>query len=187
MLPYPSFAFLNFHTSTFCVVAPYPHHAFPATMSSSSLSELTSNVSSDEENTVAPLNKGKLDHYFKNASNVTQAPPTLKKKRPPSPPHEYVLADNADVSVRRPCLCHLEWPFDASGNCINGLLTSATIQFICMFRSRFSDAFPKSLPHFGPQDVENGVAGSPPGEQVERLLCALLSLVLNRKKDIECA
>ena len=54
-----------------------------------------------------------------------------------------------------------------------------------MFRSRFSDAFPKSLPHYGPQDIENGVMGSPAGEQVERLLCALLGLVLNRKKDIE--
>ena len=66
----------------------------------------------------------------------------------------------------------------------SGLLTKLT-QFICMFRSRFSDAFPKSLPHYGPQDIENGVVGSVPGEQVERLLCALLGLVLNRKKDIE--
>ena len=58
-------------------------------------------------------------------------------------------------------------------------------QFLCMFRSRFSDAFPKSLPHYGPQDIERGVADPEPGEQVERLLCALLGLVLNRKKDIE--
>ena len=56
-----------------------------------------------------------------------------------------------------------------------------------MFRSRFNEAFSKSLPHYGPQDIENGVAGPIPGEQVERLLCALLGLVLNRKKDIECA
>lgn len=54
-----------------------------------------------------------------------------------------------------------------------------------MFRSRFSDAFPKSLPHYGPQDIEYGVAEPEPGEQVERLLCALLGLVLNRKKDVE--
>ena len=54
-----------------------------------------------------------------------------------------------------------------------------------MFRSRFSDAFPKSLPHYGPQDIERGVIDPEPGEQVERLLCALLGLVLNRKKDIE--
>ena len=54
-----------------------------------------------------------------------------------------------------------------------------------MFRSRFNDAFPKSLPHLGPQDIERGVVESVPGEQVERLLCALLGLVLNRKKEVE--
>lgn len=54
-----------------------------------------------------------------------------------------------------------------------------------MFRSRFSDAFPKSLPHYGPQDIEKGVTDPEPGEQAERLLCALLGLVLNRKKDVE--
>lgn len=54
-----------------------------------------------------------------------------------------------------------------------------------MFRSRFSDAFSKSLQHYGPQDIENGVAEPVPGEQVERLLCALLGLVLNRKKEVE--
>ena len=54
-----------------------------------------------------------------------------------------------------------------------------------MFRSRFSSAFPKSLPHYGPQDIEKGVADSLPDENVERLLCALLGLVLNRKKDVE--
>ena len=58
-------------------------------------------------------------------------------------------------------------------------------QFIVMFRSRFSDAFQKSLPHYGPQDIERGVVGSLPDENVERLLCALLGLVLNRKKDVE--
>jgi hypothetical protein len=54
-----------------------------------------------------------------------------------------------------------------------------------MFRSRFHTVFPKSLPHYGPQDVERGVAEQVPGEYVEKLLCALLGLVLNRKKDIE--
>lgn len=54
-----------------------------------------------------------------------------------------------------------------------------------MFRARFNDVFPKSLPHYGPQDIERGVQDSTPGDHVERLLCALLSLVLNRKKDIE--
>ncbi|KAL9100453.1 MAG: hypothetical protein Q9163_004177 [Psora crenata] len=125
-------------------------------MSSSDLSELTLDVSTDDEALHAPVNKTKLDHYFNHGSNATQTPPPLKKKRPPSPPHEYVLADNPDIA------------------------------FICMFRSRFSDAFQKSLPHYGPQDIENGVVGPIPGEHVERLLCALLGLVLNRKKDIEC-
>ena len=54
-----------------------------------------------------------------------------------------------------------------------------------MFRSRFSNAFPKSLMHYGPQDIERGVSEPVPGEHVERLLCALLGLVLNRKKDVE--
>jgi hypothetical protein len=54
-----------------------------------------------------------------------------------------------------------------------------------MFRARFHDAFPRSLPHFGPQDIERGVEELIPGEYIERLLCALLGLVLNRKKDVE--
>lgn len=98
-----------------------------------------------------------LDRYFK------PAPKTAKKKdaspeppkRAPSPPHEFVLADK-----------------DA-------------IAFIVMFRSRFSEAFPKSMPHYGPQDIERGISGDLPDDQVERLLCALLGLVLNRKKDVE--
>lgn len=39
--------------------------------------------------------------------------------------------------------------------------------------------------HYGPQDIERGVSEPVPGEHVERLLCALLGLVLNRKKDVE--
>ncbi|KAL9127873.1 MAG: hypothetical protein Q9217_003338 [Psora testacea] len=68
-------------------------------MSSSDLSELTSNVSSDDGVIQPPVHKGKLGHYFKHSSNVTQTPPPLKKKRPPSPPHEYVLADNPDIAL----------------------------------------------------------------------------------------
>ena len=76
-------------------------------------------------------------------------------KRAPSPPHEYTLADNEAIA------------------------------FLVMYRSRFSEAFPKSLPHYGPQDIERGVSGERPDEQVDKLLCALLGLVLNRKKDVE--
>ena len=54
-----------------------------------------------------------------------------------------------------------------------------------MFRSRFSECFPKSLSHYGPQDIENGVVSTVPGEHVENLLCALIALVLNRKKWVE--
>lgn len=54
-----------------------------------------------------------------------------------------------------------------------------------MFRSRFSDALPKSLPHFGPQDLERDVVQSIPGDRVELFLCAVLGLLLNRKQDIK--
>jgi hypothetical protein len=53
-----------------------------------------------------------------------------------------------------------------------------------MFRARFSASFPKSLPHYGPQDIEKGVEEALPDEHVKRLLCALLGLVLNRKKNV---
>ena len=76
-------------------------------------------------------------------------------KRAPSPPHEYTLADNEAIA------------------------------FLVMYRSRFNEAFPKSLPNYGPQDIERGVSGELLDEQVDRLLCALLGLVLNRKKDVE--
>ena len=54
-----------------------------------------------------------------------------------------------------------------------------------MFRARFNDAFPRSLPNFGPQDIERGVIGTQPEESIEKLLCALIGLALNRKKDVE--
>ena len=54
-----------------------------------------------------------------------------------------------------------------------------------MFRARFTDVFPKSLPQYGPQDIERGVADVTPGDHIERFLCALIGLVLNRKKDVE--
>jgi hypothetical protein len=54
-----------------------------------------------------------------------------------------------------------------------------------MFRSRFAEAFPGKLANFGPQDLEFGVIDSHPSPQVENLLCALLALLLNRKKPIE--
>lgn len=69
-------------------------------MSSSDLSELSSSLSSDEGITES-IPKGTLDHYFKgkDGSGASHASPPSKKKRPPSPPHEDVLADNPDIAV----------------------------------------------------------------------------------------
>ncbi|MCJ1318330.1 hypothetical protein MMC15_003658 [Xylographa vitiligo] len=127
-------------------------------MSESDISSLSSapSIDLDDELIANPPRSRTLDKYFKNgACNTTAASPPPKRKRPVSPPHEYVLADNPDIA------------------------------FIVMFRSRFTSAFPKSLPHYGPQDIERGLCDSAPDEYVERLLCALIGLVLNRKKDVE--
>lgn len=64
------------------------------------------------------------------------------------------------------------------------LADSPELASIIMFRSRFADAF-KGVPNLGCQDIERGVVDSTPSEQVEQLLCRLLSLVLNRKKPVE--
>lgn len=159
---------------------------FPMSMSSSDLSELSSPLSTDEE-IDAPISRSTLDFYLKgkNGTSAASSSPPARKKRSPSPPHEYVLADNPDIAVSAMISfsyipsCHTR-QFEKRHS------DQRDTQFICMFRSRFSDAFPKSLPHYGPQDIENGVLEPIAGEQVDRLLCALLGLVLNRKKDIEC-
>nr|POE56795.1 hypothetical protein CFP56_33767 [Quercus suber] len=94
----------------------------------------------------------------KKATKAAYPPPSASPPRPkraPSPPHDEVLADNPDIA------------------------------FIVMFRSRFSEAFSSKLAQFGPQDIERGVADTLPTPQAENLLCALLALVLNRKKPVE--
>ena len=68
-------------------------------MSSSDLSELSSSLSSQEDLTPVSVSRGKLEHYFKHGSSAAPKSPPVKKKRPPSPPHEYVLADNPDIAV----------------------------------------------------------------------------------------
>ncbi|KAJ5689159.1 hypothetical protein N7462_003551 [Penicillium macrosclerotiorum] len=117
--------------------------------SDSDLSSLSSAPPTDDEAAMAIDEPVGIAKYFKKES---ETPPP---KREPSPPHEYVLADNPHIP------------------------------FIVMFRARFHEAFPRSVPHFGPQDIEKGVEDTTPGEYIERLLCALLGLVLNRKKDVE--
>ncbi|KAJ5995029.1 hypothetical protein N7481_002006 [Penicillium waksmanii] len=117
--------------------------------SDSDSSSLSSAPPTDDETAMEVDKPTGIAKYFKKESST---PPP---KREPSPPHEYVIADNPNIP------------------------------FIVMFRARFDEAFPKSLPHYGPQDIERGAVDSPPGDYIERLLCALLGLVLNRKKDVE--
>ncbi|KAF1915668.1 hypothetical protein BDU57DRAFT_279681 [Ampelomyces quisqualis] len=127
-------------------------------------SSLSSPPSTDDEMPVdaTSANGSKATPQKKKQGNILsffkqkdRSPSPPRKKREPSPEHVYVPEDNPDIA------------------------------FIVMFRSRFNDAFPRGAPHVGPQDVELGVAEGTPSADVEGLLCALLGLVLNRKKPVE--
>ncbi|KAI1823076.1 hypothetical protein F4861DRAFT_352213 [Xylaria intraflava] len=128
----------------------------------SSVSSLSSAPSEDDDEIQLKREKGILKFFHKlpqgaksSAAGATRAPSTPPRKRSPSPPHDYVLADNADIA------------------------------FIVMFRSRFNDALPKSLANFGPQELERDATESIPGERMEHFLCAVLGLLLNRKQDVK--
>lgn len=54
-----------------------------------------------------------------------------------------------------------------------------------MFRKRFDSVMPRSLPHFGPLELEQDILQDPPAERVEQFLCVVLGLLLNRKQDIK--
>lgn len=129
----------------------------------SELSEAES-LTTDEEIESGKL-RGTLDSWVKAGLQVS------KKKRPASPPHDYAPEDDSSIAVRYHSIR------------VKSVLNLR--QVIVMFRSRFTDAFSKTLPNYGPQDIERGVLGAEPEEMVERLLAALLSLCLNRKKDVE--
>ncbi|GAB7343695.1 hypothetical protein MBLNU457_1679t1 [Dothideomycetes sp. NU457] len=119
-------------------------------------SSLSSAPPTDDEK-LAPIFK-KMKVKTKKVVKPAASPPPPsppRRKRTPSPPHIESLADNPHVA------------------------------FVVMFRSRFSAAFPPKLAHFGPQDVERGVEDSVPSPMMENYLCALLGLVLNRKKPVE--
>ncbi|KAF2490533.1 hypothetical protein BU16DRAFT_531020 [Lophium mytilinum] len=128
-------------------------------MSDSELSSvLSSPPSSDHEmaQPTPPTKSTKKSSSKKNGTMLSFVESSPpRKKRAPSPAHEEVLSDNPDIA------------------------------FIVMFRSRFSDVFPTKLQNLGPQDIERGVVDPLPSPQVESLLCALLGLVLNRKKYVE--
>ncbi|KAK8872733.1 hypothetical protein PGQ11_003247 [Apiospora arundinis] len=127
----------------------------------SSLSSLSPVPSDDEGDDGLPQDKKGILNYFTKlpkgakakASEREPSPPA--PKRPASPPHEYILADNPDIA------------------------------FVVMFRSRFDPVLPKSLPNFGPQELERDITDSTPGDRVELFLCAVLGLLLNRKQDVK--
>ncbi|KAI1104650.1 hypothetical protein F4804DRAFT_179298 [Jackrogersella minutella] len=126
----------------------------------SSLSELSSAPSESDSEIEVKREKGILKFFHKLPAGTKPSEPKEEtspqpRKRSPSPAHEYILADNPDVS------------------------------FIVMFRARFTDALPKSLANFGPQEIERDVAEPVPGERVEHFLCAVLGLLLNRKQDVK--
>ncbi|KAI1376771.1 hypothetical protein F4677DRAFT_73410 [Hypoxylon crocopeplum] len=126
----------------------------------SSISSLSSAPSEDDADIEVKREKGILKFFHKLPPGTKPAEPKKEmspppRKRSPSPPHEYVLADNSDIA------------------------------FIVMFRARFNDALPKSLTNFGPQELERDVTEPVPGERVEHFLCAVLSLLLNRKQDVK--
>jgi hypothetical protein len=87
--------------------------------------------------------------------------------------HESFITLSRALHVENAWLCA---SFNANAN---------FVKFIVMFRSRFTDAFPKSLPNFGPQELERDVVDVVPGEHAEQFLCALLGLLLNRKQDVK--
>ena len=77
-------------------------------MSSSDISSLSSAPPSDTDDELIgkSIREGTLDKYFKNgACNPGDASLSSKKKRPASPPHEFVLADNPDIAVGDIYLC----------------------------------------------------------------------------------
>ncbi|RKU43546.1 hypothetical protein DL546_001283 [Coniochaeta pulveracea] len=127
----------------------------------SSLSSLSPPPSDDESDVQLEEKQGILKFFHKvdNSKEVpkekTEESSPPPRKRSPSPPHEYVLADNPDIA------------------------------FIVMFRARFADCFAKTLATFGPQELESDVVDTVPGERVEHFLCALLRLLLNRKQDVK--
>ncbi|KAF1985902.1 hypothetical protein K402DRAFT_356303 [Aulographum hederae CBS 113979] len=124
-------------------------------MSMSDSSSLSSAPSSDDEMPDFPPNLDGTSTPRPASSPATKVQSSPLKKRAASPPHEEVFADDPDIAV------------------------------LVMFRSRFSEAFPPKLSHFGPQDIERGLEENPPSSQMESFLCALLGLVLNRKKPVE--
>ncbi|CZT50241.1 uncharacterized protein RSE6_11186 [Rhynchosporium secalis] len=160
-------------------------------MSSGDESSELSSVSSDIENDLQLTKKDGILKFFSTVPHATvpvveiASPP--RKQRAPSPPHELVLADNPDIAVRLYIYRRVIHIFAHSKRVpVSLIIANAYVeQFICMFRSRFTEAFPKSLINFGPQELERDIVESIPGEGAEQFLCAVLGLLLNRKQDVK--
>lgn len=69
--------------------------------SDSELSSLSSAPPTDDEAPMAIDEPVGIAKYFKKKESETPPP-----KREPSPPHEYVLADNPHIPVG---VCHVQW------------------------------------------------------------------------------
>jgi len=125
-------------------------------MSSDDSSELSS-APSDDEIDLQLTKKDGILKFFPKAPPPSSAAPKVeasppRQKREPSPPHEYVLADNPDIAVSIYTQCRVLRSFGCTKRVVVRWLTRD--QFIVMFRSRFTEAFQKSLSNFGPQELE---------------------------------
>lgn len=68
-------------------------------MSADESSELSSVPSEDESNLQLKKKDGILKFFSKAPKAPSKASSPLLPRRQPSPPHEYVLADNPDIAV----------------------------------------------------------------------------------------
>lgn len=91
---------LNSTSCKACTLIPNVNRDTVHDMSTSGLSDLSSPLSSEDDNVINSIRGGgKIDHYIRKSSGVEPAASPAKRKRAPSPPHEYVLADNPDIAV----------------------------------------------------------------------------------------
>ena len=157
-------------------------------------SDLSSAPSDDEMDLQLKKKDGILKFFAKvpkseKVPRVEISPPP-RRQREPSPEHEYTLADNPDIAVRISDFINARvvqlYTSQTRGVLVAHMANkNIWYQFIVMFRSRFTESFPKSCPHFGPQELETDIVDNPPGDRAEGMLCALLGLLLNRKQDVK--
>lgn len=99
------------HISLDSLCTPNVHPPHNAIMMSDDSSELSS-APSDLESDIEPPKKEGILKFFSKAS-AKKAAPAIEDSPPPpprepSPPHEYVLADNPDIAVSFQSLCRVQ-------------------------------------------------------------------------------